>query len=128
MVTQRQQLEDALTCDGWRIVSRENELDWWADEMWLIESQWSPRGFQLFLTFLVDPMWEGPRRKAEGVWAIGAATQRPSERREAEGGPLISIGRGWEGRLSDFVASLSAERNAEQQRGADAQRDSRGSR
>ena len=79
---QKRQLEEELTRNGWKLVSRKlDDFDWWADEQWIIESQWSPRGFRLFLTFLVDGQHEGSRPKGIGVWAIGASQEPPSDQR-----------------------------------------------
>ena len=72
--TQKSDLLAALRESGWEVMSTETaNLDWWADEQWVVESTWSPRGFRLVLSFLVDPNWEGNRRKGQGVWAIGVS-------------------------------------------------------
>jgi hypothetical protein len=66
MDSQKRQLEDALTVSGWRIADREPILsEWWADEIWTIESVWRPVGFTLFLrswSTSCSPVREGPAR------------------------------------------------------------------
>ena len=104
------QLTNVLTQDGWSIKEKKVEdLDWWADEQWLIESQWSPVGFQLFLTFLVEPMWTGNRKKGQGIWAIGAAVQRPADRWEQD--CLVQVNPNWTKHLAEFITRLSALRD-----------------
>ena len=42
MHTQREELLSQLSEHGWRVTQEESELEWWADEMWQLESVWSP--------------------------------------------------------------------------------------
>src|SRR5688572_14841602 len=107
MESQKKQLEDALQQSGWRIAEREQiSSDWWADEIWTIESTWSPMGRTLFLTFLVDLMQSGTRRPGENVTAIGCSVTRPRHREEAAGEPLIYLRPSWEKNLPGFVSRL----------------------
>ena len=62
----------------------DQNLEWWADEIWRLNSRWAPVGRNLFVTFLVDPIWDGLRKKGQGVWAIGASAQMPTSRQEAQ--------------------------------------------
>ncbi len=111
--SQKLQLEDGLRGDGWKIVSRKlDDFDWWADEQWVIESQWSPRGFRLFLTFLVDGQHEGSRPKGIGVWAIGASQEPPSD--QHFGGPCLPLRPGWDKRMPRFVIGLAEMRDQAQ--------------
>ncbi len=80
MQTQRAELLSQLSENGWRIASIEQNLEWWADEMWLIESTWSPVGSNAYVTFLVDPQFDGVRRKGEEVWAVMASALKPIDR------------------------------------------------
>jgi hypothetical protein len=67
----RQKLTDYLEIEGWDIARVYTEdLEWWADEVWALSSRWSPQHFSLHITFLVDPQWEGNRKKgkAYGQW------------------------------------------------------------
>lgn len=86
----RTALCDHLEVNGWDVVRvKHNDLDWWADEIWELASRWTPQGTPAFLTFLVDPQWEGPRPKSSAVWAIGACTRAPTDRHEAQAAGLI---------------------------------------
>jgi len=103
--SQKLQLEEELVRNGWKLVSRKlDDFDWWADEQWVIESRWSPRGFRLFLTFLVDPQYEGSRPKGAGVWAIMASEDPPTD--HLIDGPSASLRPGWEKELPGFLVGL----------------------
>jgi hypothetical protein len=107
------QLIDRLTEHGWRVVGRETDnLDWWADEVWTVESEWAPRGFTIYLTLLVDPQWGGERRKGEGVWAVGSCLQRPTTADDAQGHPMLASFNRWPRDLREFLQGLSELRNA----------------
>src|SRR5262249_45557707 len=92
---------------GWHVVGRQREdLDWWADEIWEVQSEWAPQGLTVFLTWLVDPQWDDPRQPGQAVWAIGTCTRRPATRLEAEGGPLLRI-KHWPRGVPAFLAGLA---------------------
>jgi hypothetical protein len=113
VLTQRTELAEQLPQNGWRVLGVEDsDLQWWADEIWVIESSWSPRGFRLFLTFLVDPAADAQRAKGEDVWAVGASTEHPHDRGSAEGKPLLSLGHNWQAHLAEFFAGLSELRDS----------------
>ena len=112
MLTQRAELAKQLPDHGWQVlVVEDSGLDWWADEIWLIESLWSPRGCRLYLTFLVDPMADAQRAKGQSVWGVGTSTVRPRERGSAEGQPLLSLGHGWRSQLAAFFDGLAGLRS-----------------
>ena len=112
MLTQRAELARRLPEHGWQVlVVEDSSLEWWADEIWLIESVWSPGGFRLYLTFLVDPVADSQRAKGQSVWAVGTSTARPMDRGTAEGKPLLSLGHGWRSHLAEFFAGLAGLRS-----------------
>src|SRR5262249_9212522 len=114
METQKRQLEEALGVSGWRVAQRESiSTEWWADEIWIVESVWRPVGFTLFLTFLVDLMQSGSRRPGEAVSAIACSMSRPRTRQEADSGPLIYLRPSWEQNLPGFVSSLREIRDSQ---------------
>jgi hypothetical protein len=77
MHTQQVQLEEILAQEGWRIVNREAPCsDWWLDEVWTLESVWSPSGRRAYVSFLVDPQASGHRRQGEHVWAVSVGQRR----------------------------------------------------
>lgn len=110
MDVRRSLLAGKLMEHGWNIVHREQkELEWWADEIWTVESEWSPKGFQVFLTWLVDPQWDRGR-PGEKVWLVGTCLHRPTNHEEAERAPMFSI-KHWPMELGDFLKGLDDLRN-----------------
>ena len=111
MKAQRTELLNRLPEHGWRVAGEEENLEWWADEMWLLESMWSPVGSRAYITLLVDPMVGPNRRKDEAVWAVMASLTKPTSRLSAEGEFTLSFGQGWKERLPEFFENLSALRS-----------------
>ena len=108
-MTQRNALVRMLAENGWRFIAREeSDLDWWADEILVIESDWAPNGLRGYLTFLVDPMHDGLREKEEFVWAVSASAERPVDHAAAKTGILLSLGRRWKQRLPEFVRQVNS--------------------
>jgi hypothetical protein len=96
---------------GWRVVGRQrNDLDWWADEIWTVESEWAPQDLTVFLTWLVDPQEDDSRQPGQAVWAVGTCLKPPANRLEAQGEPLLSV-KHWPRDLPEFLGGLSALRN-----------------
>ncbi len=108
MQFQRDELIRQLIQHGWRIASEEENLEWWADEIWLLESVWSPVGCQAYVTFLVDPQFDGVRKKGEEVWAVMASPSKPINRINNEDESTLSLGQGWQKRLTEFIDYLTA--------------------
>jgi hypothetical protein len=103
---QRAQILAALSERGWDLVET-LETEWWADEMLVLSSSWSPVGLKLFVTFLVDPQHDGPRASGEHVWAVAASTHRPADRTSAAtSGPLLALDSAWQADLPDFVRAV----------------------
>ncbi len=117
MDTQRRELLDQLPKHGWHVLPvADHELEWWADEMWLLESTWTPVENHVYLTFLVDPQVSvsRPRKKGEAVWAVMATPVKPVKWQTAEDGLTLSLGQGWKERLPDLLEHLSELRNQAQ--------------
>jgi hypothetical protein len=79
MRAERADIESQLAKRGWAIVEIEDQgLEWWADEIWRLESVWSPAGARAYVTFLVDPQSSAPdRKKGQGLWAVKASAVKP---------------------------------------------------
>ena len=60
MITQRNRIFELLPRYGWEVKNVEDHLrnptgeDWFIDELWEIESVWSPNGLRVWVTFVVD--------------------------------------------------------------------------
>jgi len=111
MDVRHSQIIAKLSEHGWRVAGREREdLDWWADEIWTLESEWAPLGFTVYLTWLIDPQWDDQRQPGQAVWAVGTCLNRPAGRSEAEGSPLMSINH-WPREVPEFLVGLAALRD-----------------
>jgi len=92
---------DYLMADGWDVIQEHKEnLGWWADEIWELRSRWPPVGRNVFVTFLVDPKWTGPRQKGQSVWAVGK--EYPRSQSEAGAADTLSISASKE-EIQDFI-------------------------
>jgi hypothetical protein len=109
MTIQQIGLLDALTAAGWELAGTEELHEWWADDVWLMRSIWSPQEVQFHLTFLVDPQIDRHRRrqKGESVWAVKASTTLPTRWQNSDLEITLSLGCGWAERLSGFVSDVS---------------------
>lgn len=107
MQAQRTELLNLLPEYGWRLAGIEENLEWWADEMWLLESAWSPVGSRAYITFLVDPQFDGNRKKGEAVWAVMASQLKPVSWLKAEHEFMFSLGQGWRDNLPAFFAQMT---------------------
>jgi hypothetical protein len=108
MQAQKAELLNQLPEHGWRVKASEENLEWWADEMLVLESEWSPVGSQAYVTFLVDPQFDGDRRKGEAVCAVMASPDKPMSRLEVADKFTLYLGQGWKKTLPDFFAHLSS--------------------
>lgn len=106
MEFQKQIIFEKLTENGWKVTKLEKyELDWWASEMWLLESIWSPIGKTAFVTFLLEP------ENMSYVWFIMASDEKPLNQ---FGNFTLSL-KGWEKELPEFMKFLSDIRNQQNQ-------------
>jgi hypothetical protein len=100
-------LERQLSEHGWQVESVESpfEDEWWADEIWVADSVWSPLGVRIYLTFLVDP-------QGADIWTLGVASERPQERLAATAVfCLPGPGHGWREQIPALFEVLSQFRN-----------------
>jgi hypothetical protein len=121
MKAQRTEILGELSRHGWNAIPVEvYELEWWGDEMWQLESIWSPTGSRAYLTFLVDPQvpHSRTRKKGEAVWAVMASPAKPVRWQSADESFTLSLGPGWEERMPHLFEHLAMLRN--QNRGVSA--------
>lgn len=105
-------LLEHLSQSGWELVRQEDFTDWWAEEHWYIKSIKQKWGYQLIITFLVDPQYEG-NKKSQAVWAVSATASMPGDRVEAEKGvALMGLTKGkYNEKLKEFVREIDLHRN-----------------
>jgi hypothetical protein len=115
MITQRNKLIDLLPRYGWEVITVEDhsrgstDPDWFIDELWEVESVWAPKGFKVWITFLVDPQTPNliERKKGQSVWAVKASLRKPPDSRIGDAEIYLSLNAGWEKRLPEFFSRLS---------------------
>jgi hypothetical protein len=107
MTTQQKGLLEALNAFGWELAKTEEILEWWADNVWVMRSAWSPQNCEFYLTFLVDPQSDRNANKAEKVWAVKASSTPPTQWQQCDGEITFVLGHGWAKRLDAFIAEAS---------------------
>jgi len=121
MIAQRNKLIELLPRYGWEVINVEDHLrgwtdpDWFIDELWEVESIWTPNGLKAWITFLVDPQAPNliERKKGQSVWAVKAGLRKPPDSRIGDSEIYLSLNAGWEKRLPEFFSRLSGLRNQE---------------
>ena len=78
MSNYKDQLLEGLYKTGWEQLIVTTEIDeWFIDEQWKIRSIHENWGMEVYITFMVDPQWEGLRKKGQGVDNIIASLDSP---------------------------------------------------
>ncbi len=96
-----------LSQDGWTISIHDEGLEWWVHEVWALKSIWSPRGFLLYLTFLVDPQ----PGSVEPFERLHCGFNWPENRLEPGDGPSMLFPE-WPENLDQFVSELNELRSS----------------
>ncbi len=118
MKAQKAELFELISSEGWAFAKVDDwELEWWADEMWLLESVWSPIDARAYLTFLVDPAIEDwqHRKKGERVLSVEVSPSKPADRFSTSGSFVMSLNQGWQKELPKFLKHLSLLRDQSQE-------------
>ncbi len=121
MGSYKQRLLRGLRDHGWeQILVDPDGIDWWADEVWTLRSVREHHGFNLVLAFLVDPGWEGPRRKGQGLQMICATREIPADLGEAKAGVRVRLDM-WrfDEDLPRFLEALDRQRSQANLRGVE---------
>jgi hypothetical protein len=106
-------LAELLGSAGWDVETRyDSELEWWADEIWIIRSRWRPTDFHLYLTFLVDPMHDGNRSKGQAVWALEATLSMPVYGEPEQNSVTLQLSPKFERGLEQFIKEIGELRDA----------------
>jgi hypothetical protein len=112
MKVYQERLLELLVQTAWELEEIVPEAEWWATEHWRLKSTGTDWGALLWITFLVDPQYDGTKKES-AVWAIAAAAKRPADRLEAERQiALQALSRGhYDERVGEFVRTINADRN-----------------
>ena len=113
MRAERADIESQLAKRGWAVAEIEDEgLEWWADEIWRLESVWSPAGARAYVSFLVDPQSSVPdRKKGQVIWAVKASAGKPVDWLTGPGEYTWGLGRFGKEEMPGFFAHLETLRN-----------------
>ena len=66
---------------------------------------------RVFLTFLVDPQWEGERRPGEGVWAVACSPKPINNPLDAAEERTVQVSPSWKREQPKLWKALAALRN-----------------
>ena len=72
-VSYRDQILSRLAGLRWSLLAVETDGDWWLDEEWKLRSEGESYGLELHVTFVVEPQWEGNRKKGQGICCVRAS-------------------------------------------------------
>src|SRR5262245_34818822 len=113
MQAYKSQLRRHLAEHGWEVVEVIDSDDWWADEYWKIQSRRNLWGYEILLTFLVDPLWDAPSTESQEVWASAYTKWSPTDSLTAEQSiaELCMVKGRFDEKLETFVGSIDVHRN-----------------
>lgn len=103
MDTQAKDILNSLETQGWILTDKESPKStsyWWVWEFWTFKKN----NKTFIMTFLIDPQED---TKKEFVWAVTASSTEPIDRREAEKGIFLGLGRHWENNLPGFINAIT---------------------
>jgi len=101
------QVEQELLKENWEIKTIDSNYEWWDDEHWKIEYKYDSK-LTFVLCFIVDPMFEGQRKKGQGIYEVKASTEFPKNWNDDEH-TIASISmtkRKFEVKLNEFIAKI----------------------
>ena len=106
--TQKRTIKSHIENNGWKVFQIDN-YEWWENEVWKIESVWTPIGKKAFIIFENDPMdYDDEVLEA---WAVIASPIRPTNRSGESSDFQMSLNNKWEKELPKLIDYLSIIRN-----------------
>ena len=101
---QKQRIQEALEANGWSLISKENRSDWWINELWTLESTWSPKGLRLFVTFIFV--------EDEFLWDASASFEGVSDCGDKDSIARFDLANKWESTLDQTIKEISKARDS----------------
>ena len=98
---QKQTIKSSLESSGWRLISKETPSDWWIDELWTLESVWSPVGLKLFITFEVTG------GEIEEVWDAAASFSGACGSGDVDSIASFNLASKWEKELPSSIKAIN---------------------
>ena len=105
--TQKREIKSQIEKNGWRIINID-DYEWWENEVWEIESVWSPIGAKAFVSFVVDPQI---MRDKNAVIFVMASPARPTFWSGDRSSFQVYFNNKWKQNLSEFINFLAKIRN-----------------
>ncbi len=101
------QIEQELDKKNWEIVLIDESREWWDDEHWKVQFKFDQNIF-FYLCFIVDPQFEGQRKKGQGIYEIKASTEFPKNWNDdsSEFASISMTKRKFEIKLKEFIEYL----------------------
>jgi hypothetical protein len=101
------QIEKELLNRDWEIVEVGSNEDWWDDEHWKVQLRFDPN-LCFVLCFIVDPQYDQPRIKGQGIYEILASTKFPDSWNDRENsiGSISMTKRKFDTKLKEFMGNL----------------------
>jgi hypothetical protein len=106
-------LLDKLSQCGWELTSQEDGAEWWLEEIWPVKSTSTNWGYELLISFLVDPQYAGTK-KSQSVWLISATEELPdswTKYNECSVAQMNLVKGKFDEKLSQFVELVNIHRN-----------------
>lgn len=107
MITQKREIQSEIERSGWKIVSVD-DYEWWENEVWEIESIWSPIGKKAFIVFVVDPQILTDK---SAVWAVLVSSKCPSNWSGESTDFTLVLNNKWKDNLPNLIKFLTKIRN-----------------
>lgn len=103
------QIEQELLNRDWEIAEIGSNEEWWDDEHWKVNLRFDSN-ISFFLCFIVDPQFEKPRTKGQGVIEILASTEFPNNWNDNSNsiGSISMTKRKFNLKLREFIESLES--------------------
>ncbi len=109
MTDYKKRLLDALCRDDWkRLEVLRKEACWWADEHWKMQSVREQWATELYISFVIEPVWDAPRQADQGLKRIVAFASLPGQ--DPAAAPEIAsidLAGDFDAHLLPFVYSLN---------------------
>lgn len=101
------QIEQELIKHKWEITLIDISGEWWDDENWKVSFKYDAQIF-FYLCFIVDPQFDNPRKKGQGIYEIKAASKFPTNWNDDSNriSGICMTKRKFESKLNIFIEDL----------------------
>ena len=101
------QIKKELEKRNIEIIELGGNEDWWDDEHWKLRHKYIPNT-EFFICFMVDPQFEGNRKKGQGIYEIMTSTKFPKSWTDNDNslGSLYLAKRKFNIKLSELMSSI----------------------